>query len=163
MPRATTAAWLVMPPRAGEDALGGVHAVDVFRAGLDPDQDHASPACARRSASSAENTTAGCSAGRCRQAAADDVAVGIRVERRVQQVDPVTPVRSGDSGFAWSITPSFDHVHGDLQRRLARALAGAGLQHPQLASLHRELDVLHVACSGFQPSRIASSWPKPPA
>ena len=30
MPRATTAAWLVMPPRAVKDALGRVHAVNVF-------------------------------------------------------------------------------------------------------------------------------------
>ena len=33
----------------------------------------------------------------------------------------------------------------DAQRRLGGALAGAGLQHPELAALDGELDVLHVA------------------
>jgi hypothetical protein len=34
--------------------------------------------------------------------------------------------------------------HGDLHRRRAGALAGARLQHEQLALLDGELDVLHV-------------------
>ena len=43
----------------GQDAGGGVHAVDVLRAGLDPHQDHrARPWRPRSSASSAVNTTA---------------------------------------------------------------------------------------------------------
>ena len=36
------------------------------------------------------------------------------------------------------------HVHGDLHHRGARALAVAALEHPELAVLDRELDVLHV-------------------
>jgi hypothetical protein len=39
MPRATTAAWEVMPPRVVEDALRRMHAVDVLRARLDAHQD----------------------------------------------------------------------------------------------------------------------------
>jgi hypothetical protein len=39
MPRATTAAWLVMPPRAVTMACGGMHAVNVFRAGFNAHQD----------------------------------------------------------------------------------------------------------------------------
>ena len=51
MPRATTAAWLVMPPRAVRMPLRRVHAVNVFRAGLDADEDHRlarSPRASRR-------------------------------------------------------------------------------------------------------------------
>ena len=43
------------------------------------------------------------------------------------------------------------HVDGDLQRRLGGALAGARLQHPQLAALDGEFEVLHVAVVLFQP------------
>jgi hypothetical protein len=41
--------------------------------------------------------------------------------------------------------PSFDQVDGDLHRGAAGALAVPGLQHVELALLHGELDVLHVA------------------
>ena len=44
MPRATTAAWLVMPPRAVRDADRGVHAVDVLGARLGAHQDDLAPA-----------------------------------------------------------------------------------------------------------------------
>ncbi len=45
-----------------------------------------------------------------------------------------------------------DHVDGDLERRRGGALAGAGLEHEELALLHRELDVLHVAVMRFEPA-----------
>jgi transposase len=38
-----------------------------------------------------------------------------------------------------------DQLHGDAEGRLGGALADAGLQHPQLAALDRELDVAQVA------------------
>ena len=38
-PRATTAAWRGLAAGGGEDALGGVHAADVFGAGLLADED----------------------------------------------------------------------------------------------------------------------------
>ena len=41
--------------------------------------------------------------------------------------------------------PFVDELDGDAQRGLRGALAGARLQHPQLALLDRELEVLHVA------------------
>ncbi len=40
MPRATTAAWLVMPPRAVRMPGRRVHAVDVFGARLGAHEDH---------------------------------------------------------------------------------------------------------------------------
>jgi hypothetical protein len=43
------------------------------------------------------------------------------------------------------MTPSSTSWHRDPERRLGRALADAGLQHPQLAALDGELDVAQVA------------------
>jgi hypothetical protein len=40
----------------------------------------------------------------------------------------------------------------DPKRGLGGALAGASLQHPQLALLDRELEVLHVAIVALQPT-----------
>ena len=58
MPRATTAAWEVMPPRAVRMPSRGVHAVDVLGARLDAHQDRpARPCDFISSASSEENTT----------------------------------------------------------------------------------------------------------
>jgi len=37
------------------------------------------------------------------------------------------------------------HVDRDLHGRLRRALRGAGLQHPELALLDRELEILDIA------------------
>ncbi len=42
------------------------------------------------------------------------------------------------------------HIDRETHRGKARSLAVAGLQHPQLAFLHRELDVLHVAVVLFE-------------
>src|SRR3546814_1072006 len=50
------------------------------------------------------------------------------------------------------------HVHGDLQRRLCRTLARAGLEHPELALLHGEFDVLHIAIMRFQDSENLSEF-----
>ena len=40
--------------------------------------------------------------------------------------------------------PLLYHLHGDLERGERRALADAGLEHPKLTLLDRELDVHHV-------------------
>ena len=45
-----------------------------------------------------------------------------------------------------------DHVDRDAERRLGGALADARLQHPQLAALDGELDVAHVAVVALEPS-----------
>ena len=47
--------------------------------------------------------------------------------------------------------PFPDHVDGDLHGCLGRPLAGAGLEHPQFASLDGELDVAHVLEMAFEP------------
>ncbi len=48
-------------------------------------------------------------------------------------------------------TGALGHVDGHLQRRGARALADAGLQHPELALLDGELGVAHVGVVLFEP------------
>ena len=128
-----------------------MHAVNVFRAGLDPDQDHrfARPGAFFRLIGIEHHRSAG-RAGRCRQAARDDVPVGIRVQRRVQQLIQRRRFNPGHRGAA--VDQAFiRHVHGNLHRRRRRALAATGLQHPQLAALHGEFDVLHVLVVIFQP------------
>ena len=129
----------------GQDALGGVHAVDVFGAGLDPHQnDLAAVGLQLRSLVGGEHDFAGGGARRGRQAGGDDIALGVGIDGRMQQlversrIDPRHRVLPGDQAFIGE----FD---GDAQRRLGGALAAAGLQHPQLALLDRELHVLHVA------------------
>ena len=100
----------------GQNALGRVHAVNVFRAGLDPDQDHACPPrrgfrligvetrCRRRARAS-------------RQAAPDDVR-SASGRASGAAADPAAPDRSGSP--AASVDQAFvDMSHGDLQRRLA--------------------------------------------
>ena len=49
------------------------------------------------------------------------------------------------------ISPSLAMSTAIADRRLGGALAGARLQHPQLAALDGELEVLHVAVVLFEP------------
>ena len=145
MPRATTAAWLVMPPRAVRmpDAafMPWMSSGDVSVR----TRSTVSPRCAHSSAAFAVNTilpiAAPGDAGR-------PFATG--VGRAFGSIVGC----STSSSFAGSMrsTASFgvelalgDEVDGDLHHRLAGALAVARLQHEQLAVLDRELEVLHVA------------------
>ena len=134
----------------GDDAFGGVHAVNVFRRGLDA---HENDFLARLGAFlglvTVEHDLARGSAWRCRQARGEDVALGVGIEGRVQElvklgrIDPHHRFIGRDQAFGC-------HVDGNLQRRLGGALAIAGLQHPQPAAFDRELDVLHVGIMAFQ-------------
>ena len=58
-------------------------------------------------------------------------------------IDPRHRFLLGDQAF-------IGELDGDAQRRFGGALAAAGLQHPQLALLDRELHVLHVAVVLFE-------------
>ena len=135
----------------GQDAVRGMHAVDVLRAGLDAHQDHL-PAERLQLLGllRGEDDLAGRGARRGGQAAAitSRSAFGSMVgcsswssERRVD---------AGDRLLARD-QPLGRHVDGDLQRRLGGALAGARLQHPELAALDGELEVLHVAVVLLEP------------
>ena len=130
----------------GQNALGRVHAVDVFGAGLDAHQDHP-PALAAlsASASSAVNTISPDAApGEAGRPVAITLALGVRIDGRMQQliergrIDPRHRLVLGDEPFV-------RHFDRDAQRGLGGALAGAGLQHPELALLDGEFEVLHVA------------------
>ena len=134
----------------GQNAFGGVHAVNVFRAGLDPDQnDLAAIGLQFGGFIRREHDFAGSGARRCRQAGRDDVALGGGIDGRMQQliergrIDPRHRVLLRDQAFIGE----FD---GDAQRGFRGALAAAGLQHPQFALLDRELHVLHVAVMLFE-------------
>ncbi len=45
--------------------------------------------------------------------------------------------------------PLFDHVNGDSDGGETRSFASASLQHPKLAALDSEFDVLHFAVMLF--------------
>ena len=133
-----------------DDAARRVHAVDVFRAGLLAHQDHRLAETRHPfGLVGVEDDLAGRRAGRGRQARSDHGAGGIRVQRRVQQLVQGRRLDPADGLFLR------DHALGGqidrhLQGRLGRALAVAGLQHPQTALFDREFDVLHVAVVAFQ-------------
>ena len=110
-------------------------------------------------------------AGRLRQ----HIARGLGIERRVQQAGRAPSDRRGATASCLVDQAFARHVDRHLERGLGGALARAGLQHPQLALLDGELDVLHVAVMLFEqveharqfgigpasplPSRAA--WPRP--
>ena len=129
----------------GEDALRRVHAVDVL--GLVSTRTRITfLPCAlsvfgffRR-----EDDLARGGAGRGGQAGREQVAGGLGIDGRVEElvegrrIDALHRLVARDQAFV-------GHVDGDLQRRLAGAFAGARLQHPELAALDGELEILHVA------------------
>ena len=133
-----------------QHAGGGMHAVDILGAGLGADQDHLlALGGAVLGLIGAEDGAAGRRPWRGRQAAGDDLARGLGIEGRMQELVEGGGLDARD-GLALVDQPLVHHIDGDLERRLGRALAGAGLQHIELAALHRELDVLHVAVMGLE-------------
>src|SRR5262249_59323062 len=65
------------------------------------------------------------------------------MERR--RLDAGNRLLAGDKTF-------IGELDRDLERRFGSALARAGLQHPQLALLHREFKVLHISIVSLQPA-----------
>ena len=127
-----------------------MHAVNVFRAGLNPRQDDFDAfSGAFFGLVGGEHQFATGSAGRGGQAGGDHHPLGRRVQGRVQKlvqggrVDPHHRLRFFDQSF-------IGHFDGDFDRRLGGAFAGPGLQHPQFAVLNGKLDVLHVAIVAFE-------------
>ena len=140
-----------------EYPLRGMHAVNVLRRGLGADEDHL---LAGRGpllgGVGVEHRLAAGRAGRGGQALGNHLAVGLGVERRVEQlverggIDP-------QHRFVPRDQPLLRHIDGDPQGGFAGALAGAGLQHPQAAALDGELDILHVAIMALEVGTRASS------
>ena len=134
----------------GEDALGGVHAVNVFWAGFEPHKNYlAALRLHLLRLVGGEHDLARGGAGRGRQPGGEHVPFGGRVDGRVQQlverrgIDPRHRLFVGDQ-------PLVGEFHRDAQRRFAGPLAGARLQHPQLAAFDGEFQVLHVAVMPLQ-------------
>ena len=129
----------------GQDAFGGMHAVDVFRAGFHPHQnDLVSVGLQPRGVIRREHDLAGSRARRSRQAGGDDLALGFRIDGRMQQLVERGRLDAAD-GFFLADQSFIRQLDRDAQRGLGRALAAAGLQHPELALLDGEFEVLHVA------------------
>jgi hypothetical protein len=145
-----------------ENALGRMHAVNVFRARLVRTRITSRLSAASFSASSAVNAISPVAApgdaqarSRCIAWAHAGSSVGCRIWSSAD--GSTRPPRS------FVDQPLAHHVDRDLERRFCRALAGARLQHEQLAFLHREFDVLHVAVMRFETLRDAMSSQTPPA
>ena len=134
-----------------EDTARRMHSVNVLGTGLATHQDDRLPFRGRLLGGiGGKDDPAGGRAGRGRQAARDHVAVGIGIERRMQQLLQSSRLDPHDCLFRPD-GPLVHEVDSDLQRGLGGALPRAGLEHPQLPGLDRELDVLHVAEMVLQP------------
>ncbi len=136
------------PALAGQDPVGGEHAVDVVRLGLRANHDDLAllflgPTLGQVGV---EGDLADRRTGRDVQPAGDSLG-GLdsgRVELRVQVEVDLIRLDPGD-GLLARDQALFNHIHGDADLRLRRALAVARLQHPQLAAFDGEFDILHVA------------------
>ena len=148
MPRATTAAWEVMPPRAvrmpaassmpfrssGEVSMRTriarwFFSLSIFF-GIFGEEHHRTGRCARR----------------CGQSLYDDFGVFfIAVLSKTGWSSSSSLAGSQRSTAVFFVDQAFaQHVHGDLHHRGARTLAVATLEHPEFAVLDREFDVLHI-------------------
>ena len=134
----------------GQDAGGGVHAVNVLGAGLEPHQNDALAGCGQLlGAIGAQHDLSRGRARRGRKPMRDHRLLGIGVQRRVKKlverdrIDPQKRLVARDQPF-------LGHFHGHAKRCRAGPLAVAGLQHIELVLLNGELDVLHVAVMGLE-------------
>ena len=134
----------------GDDALGGVHAVDVFGAGLDTDQDDGfALGGAHFGFVGVED---GGAAGRARaggEAAGEQLAGGLGVQGGMEELVEACRADALD-GFDLVDETGLGHFDGDAEAGGGGALAVASLQHVQLVLLHGELDVLHVEVVGLE-------------
>ncbi len=134
----------------GDDGLCGHHAVEVVGIGLVAHQDDrlalAGQACGPVGV---EGDPARGGAGRSRQADGQDGWCGRRIDDGMQQLLHVIG-RDAQEGFLLADQLLAHHVHGDAYGGPTGSLAGSCLQHPEVALLHRELDVLHVAVMGLE-------------
>ena len=135
---------------AGQDALRGVHAMNVFRTRLHANEDdlRAFPGQMLRVIRSKDHHTGG-GAGRSRQSLRQHIPLGRRIEGWMEQLIKRHRIDAGQ-GLMFGDQTFFGHVHGDLQGCPRCPFARPGLQHPELVLLDRELDILHVAVVSFE-------------
>ena len=131
---------------AGDDRDAGDEALHVRRGGRRADE-HDLPAVVghRLGAGRVERGLADGAAGRRREPAGEHVRVGRGggEARRARRVELLVGHALGRVGLGDE--PLVDHVDGDPHRGAPAALGDAGLQHPELAELDRELHLDEVA------------------
>ena len=134
------------PAAGGEDAFGGDHAAEVFRGGLDADEeDLLALLGGHDGALGVEVDLAGGGAGAGGETGGDGLGLldlG-EVEDRGEELLELVGRVAQDGGLPVDEL-LLHHVGGELERGGGGALAVAGLEHEQLAFLDGELDVLHV-------------------
>ena len=160
MPRATTAAWLVLPPRAVSIPSRGDHALQVVGVGLPADQDAPSRRVRAHSARSPSRTPPGRpprpATPPCPwSAACASAALSNCGNISCASCAPDTRPSASSSVISCSSTSC---------AAIRNAAAGVrlpdpGLQHPQLAALDGELDVAQVPVVRLQPAHHPGQLP----
>ena len=130
---------------AGQDALGGDHALQVVGVGLPADQnDLVALGGTRDGVITREHDLAHGGTGAGVKTGSKCLVLLGGVELRVQElvelcgVDAAHGLLAGDEAL-------LDHLDSDAQGGGGGALAHAGLEHPELALLDGELDIAHIA------------------
>ncbi len=136
----------------GENPLGAGHAVHVVGRGLGPYQDHvvSGPGALDGGVGTGDDDTAG-QARRGTEPLGDRGDVLRRALPHGRRIHEMVGDALHGLGACERKVLVAGHVDCDLERRLRRALAGAGLQHPELAPLDGELDVAHVPVVPLEP------------
>ena len=131
----------------GEDAGGVEHAFEVFGRSFDAHEDRFLTGLGEGFLGIFGEEYHGARRGarRCGKALGDDLCIGdgLLVEYGVEQLVELRGL-AAKHGRAFVDQPFAEHVHRDLDHGRTGAFAVAALEHPQLAVLDRELDVLHV-------------------
>ncbi len=134
------------PPARGEDALAHAHPVDVLGGRLLADEDHLLASLGRVGGTIRREVRPTHRGTRRRGEPSRDHLHALRRELRVQHLVEVVVGDAQDCvGLRELDVAVLGHVDRHAEGGGTSALADAGLQHPELALLDRELGVAHVA------------------
>ena len=134
----------------GQDALGRMHAADIFRAGFHADQDDLFPLGGHHfGLGRGKGDFSGGRAGGGRQASTQNIPRRVRVQGGMQQLIELRRIDPADSFLLGDQTLG-RHIDGDPEGRFGGSFAAARLQHPEFTLLDGELHVLHVFVMIFQ-------------
>ena len=130
---------------AGQDTLGGNHALQVIGVGLPANQDNlVTLVGARDGVIAREHDLAHGGTGAGVKTAGQRLVLLGGVKLRVQKLVELRGIDAAH-GLLASDQALLDHFDGDAQGGGGSALAHASLEHPELTLLDGELDVAHVA------------------
>ena len=152
MPRATTAACEVMPPRVVR--MPSAACMPWMSSGLVSTRTRMTCAALRLrllGLVGIEDDLARGGARRRRQPVRDDCRAALRDRASDGAAGRAKPDRCAPTASSRLISPSSAMSTAILSAALRRALAGPGLQHPQPAVLDGEFEILHVAVMAFEP------------